>query len=359
MRLYHLKLPDGTFVGVEFRANSDQEAREIAADRNSRTLRTHPNAVVARWGGEAWLPIADTTPIAPRQLHTPPSAPKPAPAEPDTFEKVNIYAVDPNRLRFGELSECLNQVSRALRQLERAQAAHRHEQARRLELGFTQGRVPDELVGLAVERADAIEFAIVAARRAVGARRYLTRQRGLAMPELRQSEKIWALRDLYEHWDEWKVAERDSAADDNRWLLTKSAGKRWERHSEGHKPYGDFGATAAPPPGPPADPDGRITDWNGVNIDELTEDLRALRDAIATQEAAAFEWEMPDRAAAIELVGPTVFTLIHAFTNLRGRPARDGVERWERGQLLAADHAIREQRWVINGDVLGPSNAPT
>jgi len=228
-----------------------------------------------------------------------------------------------------------------------------------LELGFTQGRVPDELVALEVERADAMEFAIVAARRAVGAHRYLTQQRGLVMPEFRQSEMVWALRDLYEHWDEWKVAERDSFANDNRWLLTRSAGKRWDRHSEGQGPEGTFGATAASPPGPAADPHGRITSWNSIDIDRLTEDLTALRDAIAAHEVEAFEWELPDHAAAVELVGPAVLTLIHTFTNLRGRPARDGVVRWERGLLLAAEGAIREQHWLINGEVLGPSDNRT
>lgn len=356
MPLYHLELANSRFVGREFFADSDELAREVAADENSQTLHENPAAVVARWDGGTWVPIGDTTPIGPQH----PNSPLPASGSPPTgshpFVAVKLYEDDLGRLRLGELAESVGQVNRALRQLERAQAAHRVEQAKRLELGFTQGRVPDELVSLQVERADAMEFAIIAARRAVGAHRYLTRQRGLLMPEFRQSELVWALRDLYEHWDEWKVAERDNFADDNRWLLTRSAGKRWEKHAQGQRPEGTFGATAAPPPGSASDPHGRITSWNGIDIDQLTEDLAALRDAIAGHEVQAFEWEMPDQEAAVKLVGPEVFTLIHMFTNLRGRPARDGVVRWEREMLLSAEAAIRERNWFINGEVLGPSN---
>lgn len=68
---------------------------------------------------------------------------------------------------------------------------------------------------------------------------------------------------------------------------------------------------------------------------------------------------MPDEAAAVEPVGPTMWTLIQTFTNLRGRRARDGVVRWERGLLLAADRTLREQHWVINGEVVGPLDEDT
>lgn len=101
-----------------------------------------------------------------------------------------LYESDKDRHRFGELSESLGQVKRALRQLERAQIAHRAEQIGRLELGFTDGRVPDELVALDVERADAMEFAIVAAKRAAAAHVYLTTERGLEMPEFRQRDMV-------------------------------------------------------------------------------------------------------------------------------------------------------------------------
>lgn len=90
------------------------------------------------------------------------------------------------------------------------------------------------------------------------------------------------------------------------------------------------------------------------DLDQLSADLEALRDAIAVHEVAAFEWEAPDQAAARKLVGPTMWTLIHTFTTVRGRQARDGVVRWERAWLLAADRTLREQHWVINDEVVGP-----
>jgi hypothetical protein len=270
-----------------------------------------------------------------------------------------LYENDSNRRRFGELSESLNQVKLAVRQLERAQAAHRVEQAKRIELDFVDGYCPDELVALGEERTDAMEFAIIASRRAVRAHWYLKTQRGAALPEFRQQDMIWALRDLYEHWHEWKVLERGSFLDDHRWLETKSAGARWDAASGGQRPEGTATYSAGAPPGPFADPSGRIISWSGVNIDELTEDLATLRGAIADLEVAAFEWEHLDEAAAIELVGPTMWTLLQHFTNVRGRRARDGVLRWDRASLVGADRVLREQRWIIDGEVLGPEDDAT
>lgn len=99
---------------------------------------------------------------------------------------------------------------------------------------------------------------------------------------------------------------------------------------------------------------GRIKSWDGIDLDQLSAGLEVLRGAIAAREVAAFEWEAPDQDAATKLVGPTMWTLIHTFTTVRGRNARDGVVRWERAWLLAADRTLREQHWVINDEVVGP-----
>lgn len=60
------------------------------------------------------------------------------------------------------------------------------------------------------------------------------------------------------------------------------------------------------------------------------------------------------RAAARELLGPTVWNHLHWFTTVRGRRMGDGVVRWERALLLAADRKIRDQRWLVDGLFLGP-----
>ena len=266
---------------------------------------------------------------------------------------VQLYEDDPGRHRLTELTESLGQVELAIRQLVRAQTAHRAEQSKRAEVGFVDGNPTQDLMALEIERSDQMEFAIIAARRAVRAHYYLSSKRNLPLPEFRQQEKIWALRDLYEHWNEWRVEERESFANDNRWLAATSAGPRWAKASGGRRPIGEMTMTAAAPPDF-FDPEGRITVWNSIDIDQLTADLETLRAAIQEHRERAFEWELLDQSAAIELVGPTMWTLIATFTDVRGRRALDGVVRWERALLLAADRAIREQRWIIDGQVVGP-----
>ncbi|WP_395695041.1 hypothetical protein [Nocardioides sp.] len=272
------------------------------------------------------------------------------------FLPAKVYEDEPGRLRFGELAECLGQIELALRQLSRAQAAHRAEQSRRVDLGYrNEGRLPDELVALGTERADAMEFAIVAARRAVRAHFYLAR-RGATLPEFRQQEMVWALRDLYEHWHEWKVEERESFLNDNRWLRTSSAGARWAEASGGQRPEGTMGYTAGPPDNP-IDPASRLTSWNSIDLDQLTEDLESLRDAVESLRRDAFEWELLDEEAAIQLVGPQAWTYIALFTSVRGRRAVDGVVRWERAMLLGAVRALVE-RWGVEEPRRGNAMAP-
>lgn len=353
MTLYRLHVSEFD-QGAELLANSDEHARLVAADRYAQLLHRSPDAYLNRATPDGWVRVADSSPIVP--LHPPELEPDRSTrlGEHKPLVRVRVYDNHEDRLRLRELSESLSQVRRAIRQLARAQAAHRAEQAMELKLGFAQGRVPEELIDLDVERDDAMEFAIIAARRAVRARWYLTTKHDLNLPELRQADIVWALRDLLEHWHEWKMAERDNFLEDKPWLLTTSAGQRWQQAAGGGRPEGTMNATAAPPPGPSADPDGRIKSWNGIDLDQLSADLEALRDAIAVHEVAAFEWEAPDQAAARKLVGPTMWTLIHTFTTVRGRQARDGVVRWERAWLLAADRTLREQHWVINDEVVGP-----
>lgn len=158
---------------------------------------------------------------------------------------------------FLEFATALGYVERALRQLARARAAHQAHLAERERLGFKSGRVPQSMVELGTDFDDAITFAIAAARQAIRARTLLAK-RGAELPHVRQADAVVALRDLDEHWDEWRTRPHDGTIlDDDRWTAI-NAGRRWARiagvRPEGHMSYSGTGTDAV------------VENWSGIEI---------------------------------------------------------------------------------------------
>jgi hypothetical protein len=336
-QLYRLVDEDREWWGGQVLARSDEDARLKASDRESDTLHKRPHLRLEHFLGQdrGWELLDDAEPIVPAHPPTPPHPP--LDRSPTEIAPVDLFEHQPERLRLGEITVARRQVLRAIRQLARAQESHRAEQARRVELGFVDGLVPDDLVALDIERSDAMTFAVLAIRQAIRARFYLT-SRGLDLPAIRQDDEFRALRDLTEHWDGWEVLHRHSYASDERWLRTP-AGRRWAEATGGRRPHGGLSYSGGPPPD--HDPNSRITSWNGIDIDHATEDLQKLLEAIEGPENEAFEYEWPDEQAAVEAAGgPAVWTLIRVFTTLRGRKTRDGTVRFERADVLAAAAAV-------------------
>lgn len=217
----------------------------------------------------------------------------------------------------------LARVQLALRQYVRVNTTLTAAWRLREEMGFTEGVVPREIVDADVDTEDAGYFLIVALRSAARGQRVLQRA-GVELPTIRGWEQLKALRDLHEHWDGW--ATEPYGISDEPWRRSK-AGQEWSKFSD-TRPEGGWGWTAAP------DGTCRMGYFRGLELDPIVKDLEALKDAVADLERRAFEYEHLTVEEAAELVGGGRLTAIFWFTSLRAHPARDGVHRLDREQLL-------------------------
>jgi hypothetical protein len=243
------------------------------------------------------------------------------------------------------LLHALNHTQRAIRQLERADAAWTiswKERLRVIPFGKTT-RTPPELIKLDTDFDDAMTFAISAARHAILGRGMLEHA-GLTLPPVTQAKAIVALRDLHEHWVDWMILDppEDRAADER--YLAINAGRRW--HSQVGRAPGEHGMGAR------QQTDGRevVTTWQGVDIALLRRELEQLAAAVEVLEVEAYEAHMLDDVAAAQLVGAEMWARIRL--RIAHAPARDEVVRWQREAVLAIADVF--QRF----DDEGPASLP-
>ena len=176
---------------------------------------------------------------------------------------------------YHELAVARARVARALRQLVRAQEAHRAERQERLDQHFESGIVPESIMALATDFDDAMTFAVVAAHSAARSHDHLSHRLATPLPELRQLDALEALRNADEHWDEWTIFRPQPFGEDQRWRLVHSA--RAYEEKQGRGPYGGMSYTDAAD-GVPS----RVTSWHVLDVDQLTADLEDLLGVLTT-----------------------------------------------------------------------------
>jgi hypothetical protein len=174
------------------------------------------------------------------------------------------------------LVQAERRISRALRQEQRVQAAYAAETAEKRRVEFVRGRPPASVMALDTEFRDELYFLLVAVRHAVLSHKVLA-EKGFTVPAIRMEAALVSWRDIEEHWD-----------DDARGVPVR-AKKKWAQSGA----QGDPGSWMT------ANAEG-ITDFNGISVIELRQDLEALLQAVKDLEQEAFEadWPTPEEAAA-------------------------------------------------------------
>jgi hypothetical protein len=241
-------------------------------------------------------------------------------------EGVTTDADEP--VSFWLLNGVLQQIDRSLRQLERAQAAHRAawaERQRVIPVNAGPVRPPQSLVDLDTDFNDAMVFAISAIRQALRARALLE-ARGLQPPPVTQSGAIVELRNLEEHWDRWKILDPTPGVVWDERHLETDMGQRWASKT-GARPWGSMSAGVGP--------DGleQVHTYSSLELQSIRADLKRLRDFVTPLELAAYEYGMLDAASAAELVGEAMWARI--WGNIAHARGRDEVLRWQRAKVIA------------------------
>lgn len=172
----------------------------------------------------------------------------------------------------------IERIDRALRQEKRMQRAYRahRKQSDRLR-GRKPAPAPKPWTRSRQRLDDEVYFAIVAVRQAIAARRVLVHL-GHDVPEIRNEAALVAWRDVLEHWDDPPAGKR----------LRASA--QWRKLSEDVEPglsfagYGD-----------------EVTLMSDVSVEDLREDVKALRKAAVDLSRQAFDetWLTAERAATL------------------------------------------------------------
>jgi hypothetical protein len=231
----------------------------------------------------------------------------------------------------------LHRIDLAQRQYRRTNEALSSAWALRASMGFAEGVVPEPIIEADQETEDAGHFLIVALRSAARGHQVLKRA-GVDVPEIREWEKLAALRNLHEHWDGWET--EPYGLSDEPWRRSK-AGETWARLAEGKPTRGSMSF------GDP-DPDGvrRLHSFRGLELASLLDDLETLREVVVALEQQAFEYEVPSLEQAAELIGGQRLTAAQWFvTGFRPIRARDGLLRYRREEVLEAARMV-DANWA-------------
>lgn len=244
---------------------------------------------------------------------------------------------DPPPITLHLANVVLHRIDLAQRQYRRTNEALSSAWSLRDSTGFREGIVPETIIEADHETEDAGYFLIVALRSAARGQQVLKRA-GIDVPEIREWEKLAALRNLHEHWDGWET--EPYGLSDEPWRRSK-AGEAWARLAEGKPTRGSMSF------GDP-DPDGarRLHSFRGLELASLLGDLEALREVVVALEQQAFEYEVPSLEQAAELIGGQRLTAAQWFvTGFRPIRARDGLLRYRREKVLEVARMV-DANWA-------------